>query len=417
MLTAMVGRSLIAALILASAWCASASAQAPAATVDDGWRGAFMGSEGLVAADGLGSVRLPGDRILWLLGDSIIGTVKDGRVQPGAAMSRNAILVCPAGPDSPAPDAVQRLWGPKPAGNRTGWVTPEGTGEGPLRWCWPVGGAVLLDGPTTGPESHPRLLIFYADMGEREAGATDCWNFRQVGNRLAVVENPADAPADWKVGQRVIWSGRPEGARQINWGSAVMLDPRPEPGKDADLLVFGTDGTDVMNKKAVLARAPRQRPDDFSAWRFWTGEAWSDKEADAAAVAADISDEFSIHALPGPGGPALIMVHTEGRLGRKVLARTAGRPEGPWSDPRTLYEAPEPAATQGVFVYGAKAHPEIAREGELALTYCVNSTDFAAVLGHIAHYRPRFFRVPLGALDRPPAPPPRPAAPTAPTER
>jgi hypothetical protein len=407
-------RWIIAAIALAQAAC-GACAQTGTVRVDDVWRDAFMtGSESveaLMAADGAGSVRLPGGRCLWLMGDSLIGKVVAGRVGSGAGMARNAIIVTPATPEAPPMDAVVRLWGPPPAESRTGWLTPEGDSK-PPRWCWPVGGAVILD---RAGGAGPKLAIFYADMAQRDPAADDCWNFRQVGNRVAVVENAAEAPQQWKVRQVVLWSSGVERPRQTNWGSAAMPDPASRGDASAAVLIFGTDGTDVLNKGAVLARAPAGKLEDFSAWQFWSRGHWSAQEADATPVVRDIADEFSVHDLPADGRPRVVMVHSEGRLGRRILARTAPHPVGPWNEPATLYLAPEPASGEGVMVYGAKAHPEVSAPGELLVTYAVNSTDFAGVLSHISLYRPRFLRVPLSALEAPaPAPEPEPLKKTLP---
>jgi hypothetical protein len=92
------------------------------------------------------------------------------------------------------------------------------------------------------------------------------------------------------------------------------------------------------------------------------------------------------------------MVHSEPVFGRRLLARTADRPEGPWSDPVAFYEAPGMEGQERRFPYAGKAHLECSRPGELLVSYAVNSHDFADVVREAAVYRPYFVRVPLDAL-------------------
>jgi hypothetical protein len=55
------------------------------------------------------------------------------------------------------------------------------------------------------------------------------------------------------------------------------------------------------------------------------------------------------------------------------MLRHADKPEGPWSEPITVYKAPEPGRDAGLLCYGAKHHPELStQERELVITYCLN---------------------------------------------
>ena len=95
----------------------------------------------------------------------------------------------------------------------------------------------------------------------------------------------------------------------------------------------------------------------------------------------------------------LMLTQMEPNLGKRLQVRFADRPEGPWSDGVAIHTCPEPAEDSRSFVYSGKAHPEISGEGEMVMTYCVNSTDFWYVVGHVSLYRPRVLRIPWSTLE------------------
>ena len=74
--------------------------------------------------------------------------------------------------------------------------------------------------------------------------------------------------------------------------------------------------------------------------------------------------------------------------------RLAPRPEGPWSEPRTVYSVPDLSRSPQYFSYAGKAHPELAtRPNDLVITYAVNSSDFGDHFRDEDLYWPRFIRV------------------------
>ncbi len=67
-------------------------------------------------------------------------------------------------------------------------------------------------------------------------------------------------------------------------------------------------------------------------------------------------------------------------------------PTVPWSKPVEVFRAP-PEADSHRFSYAGKAHAALSQEeGELILTYVVNSGEFDDVLSDASVYHPRFVR-------------------------
>jgi hypothetical protein len=89
------------------------------------------------------------------------------------------------------------------------------------------------------------------------------------------------------------------------------------------------------------------------------------------------------------------MVQSEPMLGSRIFVRTAPQPEGPWSEPKAVYKAPEPERDKSYFAYAAKGHLSLSRPGELLISYVVNSHDFNKMFNDASIYRPRFITVKL----------------------
>ena len=100
--------------------------------------------------------------------------------------------------------------------------------------------------------------------------------------------------------------------------------------------------------------------------------------------------EFSVQR--DPRGTGFLEVNSAGFGATSIVLRRAARPEGPWSEPQTLYWPPE-SAEPGLLVYAAKSHPELAG-GDLVVTYAANGPD-ERLATDMNLYFPRFVRVSL----------------------
>lgn len=342
---------------------------------DDAWTAKFRTTEGWTGGDGCASVSLADGRVLWLFSDSTVGRVRDGRHAEGTTIVNNAVAIG-------SPDAEGKLrfaWGPLASddGKPRALFTPTDKD----RWYWLAGGAAA---PARGP-----LVIFLWSMGRTGKPDAGVWDFRIRGTDAAVIDNPADEPSHWRTRVVPLFpedGGKPGRVRE--WGSAVLSTP------DATY-IFGVDVTDTWHKQLLVARCKPDRLAVVTEWTFWSGTSWSTKPQDAASVADDAVDEFSVMLLDDG---RFAMIQIQPNLGQHIGIRIADRPEGPWSELRHVYQCPEPQGDRRLIVYSAKGHPEVSDVNGLVVSYCVNSTDLWHMLGDASIYRPRFVRVPWASV-------------------
>lgn len=355
------------------------------------WTEALFQRRGMTGADGFASFVLSDGRVLWLTGDSMFGKVEEGRHAPGAVMVNNALGLTPR-PMVPgmAPELADVRWfsGPLNLGNdlASGFARPPAeTSKTGKAWFWPCAGVAEAG---TGDS---RRLVFFEVMLRRAGGAArdTVWDFRADESWTVTVDNPGADPAEWRLRPSLLTRVQ-HGDRMTGWGVACIPD-------GDHFLIFGVDGANVFDKKALLARAPTTTITDFATWSFWDGTGWSARAADAAVVLHPVTDDFTIWR----DGDVWRYIGTEPPLSPRLIARAAPAPYGPWSDAKVLYECPEPKQDAKAMVYSAHAHPALSAPGELLVSYCLNSTDFWHMLSHAELYRARFVRVPRSLLPDP----------------
>lgn len=204
---------------------------------------------------------------------------------------------------------------------------------------------------------------------------------------------------DVRVDENAPLSFKANGA-QVVFGAAINDD-----ANDGFLYIFGyLDRFDVGSRKdLVVARVARDRFDDFSAWRYFDGNAWSPNVADAcspnAALLENVSTEFSVSKIPtGKNAGKFLLVYTPGVVSDRIAFRVAQTPIGPFENEVVFYRSTVPRAFEpGVRCYNAKAHPVLSDENRLLVSYNVNR------LGEIprrpAEYRPRFVWLEYRTVD------------------
>ncbi len=329
------------------------------------WDARFAGKEGWIGGDGVYSAIDKDGRIIWLFGDTLFGTVKNGK-RPGAHMVNNSV-----GFQQESEQAI-RFYSGKSKDNKPSTLLIPADGKG---WFWPQA-AVIVAG---------KLYVFLPHVDKTiDPGVL---GFQHIGQTLAVVENPTDEPDKWKIEFHNLPFVQFTPNHERSWGSATLED-------DQYLYVYGYDevkGKGIGKRQLLTARVSAKQLIDFATWRFWTGNEWSDKPSDAAALASGMATEFSVSRLAGEKG--YMAVYTENGLGDRIVGRLAAKPQGPWSEPMLLYKCPEMAKDKGVFSYAAKAHAWAGNKDGLLISYCVNTWDFGRLFKDELVYRPKWVRV------------------------
>ncbi len=302
---------------------------------------------GWLGGDSTFSVQLPDGRTLWLFSDSFIGSLQgSGTPDPGMTMIHNALVT---------EDESGRLSTRTAEGPESFFADPS---ESSYYW--------VQDAVVEGNE----LVVFLSltkQVGER--------GFEWDRNAIARVSLP-----DLKV--KSITDDDSGGS--VAWGAGVMTTP-------THTYVYGIDD-EGDTKHLHLARAAAGNLTDRSTWEYRTKDGWSDDPDESARLTRGVANELSVSRYKD--GYLMISSDTSEPFSPNINAWTACSPEGPWEDPQTIYETPE-SEPKDHFTYNAHGHPELSEDGELLISYNVNTFNFDELMGNPTLYRPKFITLDL----------------------
>lgn len=320
-----------------------------------------------IGGDAADSVALGGGRILWLFGDSYLGS-EEGARRKIVTMIRNALAI----QEGTAPERPRlRFFTGDSLRQPRAFFRPD-----KKEWVWPCRG---------GLRTAAGLYVFLPRF-RLVTRRPDGFGFEMDGMILAKISNPNDSPGRWKIRFFCIpWSMHDTQGRGRSFGN---------PLRGPDGLIYCPGIEDVPGDRHLLmARTASESLEDFGAWEFYKAGRWTHRPQDAARLCNHVGAEFSLSWKPAL--KSYLLVTTENGLSDRIVARTAPRPWGPWNNAVTLYRAPEPARDRSLFCYAGKEHPELARRGdEIVLSYVCNA-DTRKIELNPTLYRPEFVRVRL----------------------
>ncbi|MEW6262829.1 MAG: DUF4185 domain-containing protein [Thermodesulfobacteriota bacterium] len=334
----------------------------------------FRRTEGWIGADGAHSVPLGPDRTLWLFSDTWVGEVREGRRFNATIVNNSVAAQQGRGTSAPFRFAVRQGSRGKPQA-----IIAPADGRG---WFWMQAGAAV----------NGRLVLFLTQV-EKTVNA-GVFSFHSVGQWIGVVPNPDDDPTTWALKQLRLPFTIFTPERELTFGAAVLEHA-------GCLYVYGTD-EDVRatgrERYLIAARVAGDAIDDFARWEFFHDGRWQSDFRQSTRLVPGMASDGSVSYLPDRH--QFVLVYTDGGLSDRILARSAPRPWGPWSEPVTVYRCPESGWDRRIYCYNAKAHSALGTRDELVVSYVANSFEFWHVASDARLYWPRFVRVRLEPQGR-----------------
>jgi len=328
----------------------------------------FQRTDGWIGGDGDYSVSLGSGKTLWLYSDTWVGKVRDGK-RTDATIVNNTVALQQGGlSDAKMMFFIQRDESGKPKA-----LIEPADGNG---FYWLQDG-LFADG---------RLYLFLTQI--EKTSDTSAWGFRQIGQWVGVVANPLDPPTEWKIEQHKLPFTVFNDERELTFGTALLRE-------EDTLYVFGREDQRSprrpLSRHLNLARVPVAAVTDFSRWRFFHDGEWVAEANGASHLADNLACEASVVVLPK--FRQYVLVYTDQGMSPEVVARTSPKPWGPWSEATTIYHAPDSDRDHEVFCYAGKAHPSLAADDELVISYCTNANSLWHVASDPKIYVPQFVRV------------------------
>lgn len=341
---------------------------------------AFEAPSGWFYADGALSAPLPGNRTVWLFGDTW--------VRRNPVLLYNSIGV-QNGTATPTPTDL-RFYARRADGSVTDitddgrtatrpWVqsaTHDYPDDDPSKsWLWP-GEPLVVEEQLVAifvevacvKETHPYCRGFMGNMGIQ-------------GYHLVRVENPEDPAAAWRVSTTRLGDarGRSPIDAKLHWGSALVAE-------DDWIYIFGASFVGERGAggpdDAKLARARLADLGDYSAWQFLARSGWRRFEQgptrdELRTIAPKVPLEYSVDPITRNGKTEYVLAHADLWHADVIVRRSPARSladvsfGGPVQSERTSRDRLirfDPEVTRG-FTWAGRAHGNLSDDGKLLFSF------------------------------------------------
>lgn len=320
-------------------------------------------SGSVTGGDGMYSIALPDGRSLFLMGDSFIGPVKEGRRTMPDHMYRNTYILYDRGQVSAIYGAI---------GENSSAAVPPGVNDEHQKWYWPGHGFV----------KDNTLYVFQTLMYQGEEGM---WGFQYETTDILAYDLPG---LELKKTTNIPFKG-PE---NIHFGMAALAE-------DDYVYIYAQvdiDNGPVPISEAWVARTTLDKL--YTEWVYFDGSGWSSSSLDAVRMEGlsdvAISSQFNVFKL---NDKYVLLTQEKQFTSGEIYTFVADHPWGPWYNKQLIYTVPD-HENPNVFSYNAMAHPQFKKDGKILISYNVNNLDFAEQLNDVSTYRPRFLWIEIDQI-------------------
>jgi len=318
-------------------------------------------SGGLTGADGTISIPMPDGSSVFMMGDSFLGEVKNGKRDSTTKMINNTFVIV-----NPEKNDTKTLF-QGDYSNPESFVLPE---TNPEKFYWPGHGFV-------------RDSVFHFFMSRFYVPKLSTWDFQFQNTDYFTYSWP-----DFK--KLSVEPFKYSLINNVHWGHAVLDDGQ----------YIYSYGSRAEENKICGAHVCRMQFGasgklDFENVEFFNGTEWSKDPMSTkqmAGITSNISEQFSVFKYEDK----YILLSQERGIGTgEIYTYTSDQPNGPWGNKQMVYRTTESDNDKEIITYNAMAHPQYIENGELLICYNVNALKIRRVFENANNYRPVFLRVPM----------------------
>jgi len=345
----------------------------------DEWTNLLDRNQGWTGADGIYSVPLnsydapsntPADSQLILFSDTFIGEVDSNNHRLNTVLINNTLAMLRT--NIPSANNIQFFWRTDSANIPKTVFVPNTPNANAGDWYWLMDGISLND----------TIYVFALRLNSTSGG------FGFEVNGVALLKFTIDSQnfiSDVEQFDTPLFYKNVSENWDIVLGQAIMpmTNISGNPSPDGYIYVYGPRSFS-SGKFLVASRVLPENIKNFDAWQYWNGTTWGNNISACASITGGISQEFSVSPI---GDEKYLLVF---QMGNSVAIKFGESPIGPFGTFYSIYNCPEVSEDPDIFVYNAKAHPNLSNEEEMLISYNVNTYDFWDNFTNADIYRPRF---------------------------
>ncbi len=349
----------------------------------DEWTALFKRNSGWFGGDGIFAIpysgvdHAPGDSTLLVFSDTMIGEIREDKLEKGFVMINNSVALLNG--SLPLTEKISFKMDQEKGIYRSAFI-PTNAPEGTYFW--------LGDGFANHQKNKDLYLFAYQITNTHDNSQ---FPFKETGNVLYRISGRDTFPYREKKYFSLPFNNYEDGSPQISFGVGVF-DNTAEAGslrKDEYVYIYGVKDAD---KKMVAGRVRPSTIEDFSSWEFYKGDGkWSPHAAESVAIADSVANELSVSQI---SDGRYVLIYQLNGIYPDIMMQVGDSPVGPFGPRIKIYDTRTDIDDPDLFTYNAKAHPALSEKGELLISYNVNSFKFFDVIESKPNlYRPRFFKL------------------------
>ncbi len=323
----------------------------------------IVDSLGVTGADGVISFPLSNGTDLFMMGDSFISPVKNGKRDPKSAMLNNTFIVV---------DAKH---------NKSAYIIG-GTKENPKALLWPAHHESTKEyyWPGHGLELDDAYHVFMSKFKKEKEGI---WGFAYIGTDYLRLEKETCHVMSQDDFPYSVENG-------VHYGHALLHD-------NNYIYVYGSQ---VVDGKSTL-HVTRGRLDPVSKrltnFTFYNTQDWVKHSKDSKplkGIIRQVPEQFSVFKYKET---YVLLFQDRDLKSGNIFSYVSNSPVGPWTNEKLVYHSLEQELYKKdkVFTYNAMAHSQHIKNNKLLISYCVNSLELTKIFENVNYYRPRFLWVPM----------------------
>lgn len=164
-----------------------------------------------------------------------------------------------------------------------------------------------------------------------------------------------------------------------------------EKNPDGYIYIYGYKSSFFDSSKGnqlIVARVKEEEFEDLNSWKYYNGEQFVENIEEVKGLLNNVSCELSVNEEDGK----YLCVFTHNVQSPYIATSSSPTPYGPFDEMRIAYVCPEKLCDH-MYIYNAKAHPHLSKEGELLVSYNINTSNFSENIQYGRTYGPRFIKL------------------------
>lgn len=246
-------------------------------------------------------------------------------------------------------------------------------------WFW------LQDGIILNNKLYSLPYVVISDLTQPEG-----FQFRVEGISFVEIDIKDNKINFDKTNQKPTYLYKTTKDKTISFGSGFYNNSFNSNEKDPDgyIYIYGylsSKNNIEEGNQLIVSRVKEENFTNLDEWKFFNGKEFVDDIEQVSPLVSHVSCELSLHR----DGDKYIVVFTYDTQSRYIAYALGSTPYGPFEETRIAYVCPDNYCPH-MYLYNAKAHPHLSKEGNILVSYNINTSNFEENIKFGRTYGPRF---------------------------